>query len=68
MNVQMINTLAIYMRIAQTQMEVTLVIASMVIPVMETFVLVNILLSLKSYFPFLFINSCFVTGLSFMQM
>ena len=68
MNVRMINTLAIYMRIAQTQMEVTLVLASMVIPVMETFVLVNILLSLKSYFPFLFINSCFVTGLSFMQM
>ena len=68
MNVQMIDTLAIHTRIVQTQMEVTLVLASMVIPVMETFVLVNILLSLKSYFPFLFINSCFITGLSFIQM
>ena len=41
MNAQRINTLAIYMRIVQIQMEVTLVLASMVITGMETFVLVN---------------------------
>ena len=45
MNVRMINILAIYTRIAQTLMEVTLVLALIVIPGMETFVLVNIVIT-----------------------
>ena len=54
MNVQMVSISAIYMGIVQTQMEVTLVLALMVITGMETFVLVNAMyiLLLKVYFPF----------------
>ena len=43
MNVQMVSISAIYMGIVQTQMEVTLVLALMVITGMETFVLVNVI-------------------------
>ena len=50
MNVRMVSILAIYTRIVQIQMEVTLVLALMVITVMETFVLVNIFLLFKIYF------------------
>ena len=50
MNAQMVNILAIYTRIVQIQMEVTLVLALMVITVMETFVLVSIFLLFKIYF------------------
>ena len=52
MNVRMVSIFAIYTRIVQTQMEVTLVLALMVITVMETFVLVNIFLLFKNLFPF----------------
>ena len=52
MNVQMINTLAIYKQLVQTQMEVTLVLVLMVILVMETFVLVCIYLSLPPFFGY----------------
>ena len=41
MNVRMVSKFAIYMGIVQTLMEVTLVLALMVITGMETFVLVN---------------------------
>ena len=41
MNVRMVSIFAIYTGIVQTQMEVTLVLALMVITGMETFVLVN---------------------------
>ena len=43
MNVRMVSIFAIYMGIVQTQMEVTLVLALMVITGMETFVLVNVI-------------------------
>ena len=46
MNVRMVSIFAIYTGIVQTQMEVTLVLALMVITGMEKFVLVNAIYSL----------------------
>ena len=69
MNVRMIDTLAIHTRIVQTQMEVTLVLALMVITGMETFVLVNaIYFVVKSLFSICTKNVCIVIRLSFIQM
>ena len=65
----MVSISAIYMGIVQTQMEVTLVLASMVITGMETFVLVNaIYFVVKSLFSICTKNVCIVIRLSFIQM